>query len=48
MSPQELLRETQLAAGNANLTAWHETLIDEGKNLKTLQAVSYIRLRIAL
>ncbi|KDQ64067.1 hypothetical protein JAAARDRAFT_116577 [Jaapia argillacea MUCL 33604] len=33
MSPQELLRETQRAAGDANLTSWHETLIGAGKEL---------------
>ncbi|CCM05532.1 uncharacterized protein FIBRA_07758 [Fibroporia radiculosa] len=36
MSPQQLLRETQRAAGNANLTSWHDTLISSGKDLKQL------------
>lgn len=36
MSPQQLLRETQRAAGNASLTAWHDTLISAGKDLKGL------------
>ncbi|KAJ4478957.1 hypothetical protein J3R30DRAFT_3657097 [Lentinula aciculospora] len=31
MSPQQLLKETQKAAGDTNLTSWHETLIDAGK-----------------
>ncbi|KAK7696074.1 hypothetical protein QCA50_000716 [Cerrena zonata] len=37
MSPQQLLKETQRAAGNENLTAWHDTLITAGKELKALQ-----------
>ncbi|KZT06482.1 P-loop containing nucleoside triphosphate hydrolase protein [Laetiporus sulphureus 93-53] len=37
MTPQQLLRETQRAAGNANLTAWHDTLIGSGKELKSIQ-----------
>ncbi|KAI0784897.1 P-loop containing nucleoside triphosphate hydrolase protein [Abortiporus biennis] len=37
MSPQQLLRETQRAAGNVSLTAWHDTLIASGKELKQLQ-----------
>ncbi|CAL1699970.1 unnamed protein product [Somion occarium] len=37
MSPQQLLRETQRAAGNENLTAWHDTLITAGKELKHLE-----------
>ncbi|KAG5644817.1 hypothetical protein DXG03_007639 [Asterophora parasitica] len=36
MSPQDLLKETQRAAGDERLTAWHETLIHAGKELKTL------------
>ncbi|KAF8885790.1 P-loop containing nucleoside triphosphate hydrolase protein [Infundibulicybe gibba] len=37
MSPQQLLRETQRAAGDANLTTWHDTLIEAGKDLKQMQ-----------
>ncbi|KAJ3504973.1 hypothetical protein NLJ89_g7660 [Agrocybe chaxingu] len=37
MTPQELLRETQLAAGDPNLTKWHQTLIAAGKDLRALQ-----------
>ncbi|KAJ7764112.1 P-loop containing nucleoside triphosphate hydrolase protein, partial [Mycena maculata] len=37
MSPTELLRETQRAAGDARLEAWHQTLISEGKGLKGIQ-----------
>ncbi|CDO77206.1 hypothetical protein BN946_scf184747.g19 [Trametes cinnabarina] len=37
MSPQELLRETQRAAGNENLTSWHDTLISAGQELKQVQ-----------
>ncbi|KAF5388335.1 hypothetical protein D9615_000804 [Tricholomella constricta] len=36
MSPQDLLKETQRAAGDERLSAWHETLIHDGKDLKTL------------
>ena len=39
MSPQQLLRETQRAAGDERLTAWHDTLIGSGKELKELQEV---------
>ncbi|KAJ3847412.1 hypothetical protein EV368DRAFT_51228 [Lentinula lateritia] len=31
MTPQQLLKETQKAAGDTNLTSWHETLIEAGK-----------------
>ena len=41
MSPQQLLRETQRAAGHEQLTNWHDTLIAEGKNLKTVQEVIF-------
>ncbi|OAX43369.1 P-loop containing nucleoside triphosphate hydrolase protein [Rhizopogon vinicolor AM-OR11-026] len=37
MTPQQLLRETQRAAGDINLTTWHDTLITAGKELKNLQ-----------
>lgn len=40
MTPQQLLRETQKAAGNPNLTKWHEILIEGGKALRTLDDVS--------
>ncbi|KAG6836487.1 hypothetical protein H0H93_007586 [Arthromyces matolae] len=36
MSPQELLRETQRAAGDERLTSWHDTLINAGKELRVL------------
>lgn len=39
MTPQQLLRETQRAAGNENLTAWHDTLISSGKELRQIQQV---------
>jgi hypothetical protein len=39
MSPQELLRQTQKAAGDENLTIWHDTLISSGKNVKILREV---------
>ncbi|TFK43988.1 P-loop containing nucleoside triphosphate hydrolase protein [Crucibulum laeve] len=34
MSPQQLLRETQRAAGDQRLTEWHDTLISSGKDLR--------------
>jgi len=39
MTPPELLRETQHAAGNENLTKWHQVLIAEYKHLKESQIV---------
>ncbi|PPQ70577.1 hypothetical protein CVT24_000055 [Panaeolus cyanescens] len=36
MSPQQLLRETQRAAGDENLTRWHDTLISAGKDLRNV------------
>lgn len=39
MTPQTLLKETQRAAGNENLTTWHEALIKSGQELKELRAV---------
>lgn len=41
MSPQQLLRETQRAAGDVNLTIWHDTLIAAGKQLKEMMLVSH-------
>ncbi|TEB23759.1 P-loop containing nucleoside triphosphate hydrolase protein [Coprinellus micaceus] len=37
MTPQQLLVETQKAAGDPNLSSWFETLKDEGKQLKLAQ-----------
>jgi len=39
MTPQNLLKETQRAAGNENLTTWHESLIRSGQELKELEVV---------
>lgn len=39
MTPQTLLKETQRAAGNENLTTWHEALIKSGQELKELEVV---------
>ena len=39
MTPQQLLRETQRAAGDERLTSWHDTLISAGKDLKAMQTV---------
>lgn len=41
MTSQELLKETQKAAGNENLTRWHEILISSGKDLREIQMVSH-------
>lgn len=41
MSPQQLLRETQRAAGDANLSDWHDTLISAGKDLRLMLQVSH-------
>ncbi|TNY24149.1 P-loop containing nucleoside triphosphate hydrolase protein [Rhodotorula diobovata] len=37
MTPPELLRETQRAAGNENLTTWHQVLIQEFKKCREVQ-----------
>lgn len=42
MTPQQLLRETQRAAGDTNLTNWHDTLIASGKEIKAVQEVIHI------
>ena len=39
MTPQTLLKETQRAAGNENLTTWHDALIESGQELKGLEVV---------
>lgn len=39
MSPQQLLRETQRAAGDPRLTNWHDTLIVAGKEMAQLAEV---------
>ena len=40
MSSQQLLKETQKAAGDENLTKWHQTLIESGKEFRVVQEVS--------
>lgn len=40
MSPQELLRQTQKAAGPAKMTEWHEQLIKLGKEWKEMDHAS--------
>jgi hypothetical protein len=40
MSPQQLLRETQRAAGDPRLTNWHDTLIAAGKEMTQLTEAS--------
>jgi len=42
MSPQQLLRETQRAAGDPRLTNWHDTLIAAGKEMIQLTEVSIL------
>jgi hypothetical protein len=39
MTPQQLLKETQRAAGDENLSIWHQTLIESGKELTGIQDV---------
>ena len=41
MTSQQLLRETQRAAGDERLTAWHDTLINTGRDLRAVQDVSF-------
>lgn len=41
MSPQELLKETQLAAGDSRLTSWHSQLIKSGKEIRELKLVCF-------
>ncbi|KAE9388998.1 hypothetical protein BT96DRAFT_415552 [Gymnopus androsaceus JB14] len=41
MSSQQLLVETQKAASDPNLTNWHETLMDSGKDMKVVKEVSW-------
>ncbi|QRV73262.1 AAA domain protein [Ceratobasidium sp. AG-Ba] len=40
MNPQTLLRETQRAAGNPNLTAWHDSLIENSRELRGAKEAS--------
>jgi hypothetical protein len=42
MSPQQLLRETQRAAGDPRLTNWHDTLITVGEEMAQLGEVSAV------
>lgn len=42
MSSQQLLKETQKAAGDENLTAWHQTLIESGKEFRKVQEVNFV------
>jgi chromosome segregation ATPase len=42
MSPQQLLRETQRAAGDPRLTNWHDTLITAGKEMAQLGEVGAV------
>jgi phage/plasmid-associated DNA primase len=44
MSSQQLLRETQRAAGDEHLTSWHDTLISAGKERRELAEVRHVRL----
>jgi chromosome segregation ATPase len=39
MSPQELLKETQRAAGDNRLSSWHQDLIKFGDDLRDLKSV---------
>jgi hypothetical protein len=42
MNSQQLLRETQRAAGDERLTEWHNTLIESGKELRELDEVTLL------
>lgn len=42
MTPQELLKQTQLAAGVGDLTKWHGILIEKGRELKAAKEVIII------
>jgi chromosome segregation ATPase len=42
MSSQELLKETQKAAGHPKMTEWHQTLIKLGKEQRELEGVSFL------
>lgn len=42
MTPQQLLVQTQLAAGDGHLSSWHKKLIDDGKDLKKINDVGVI------
>lgn len=44
MTSQQLLKETQRAAGDENLSSWHRTLIESGKELKVIQDVRTIHI----
>jgi hypothetical protein len=44
MSPVELLRETENAAGDERLKGWHATLVEAGAQLKTVTEVRSCRL----
>ena len=48
MSPQQLLRETQRAAGDPRLTNWHDTLISAGKEMAQLVEVCAISVRVCM
>ncbi|KAF8759967.1 P-loop containing nucleoside triphosphate hydrolase protein [Rhizoctonia solani] len=39
MTPLKILQETQRAAGDPNLTQWHETLIENSKELKLAREI---------
>jgi ribosomal 30S subunit maturation factor RimM len=42
MSSQELLKETEKAAGDPNLMKWHEYLSESGKDLLSLKKVLHV------
>lgn len=44
MSSQQLLKETQKAAGDTNLTSWREMFIESGKEARTMKEVSLSRI----
>ena len=41
MTPQQLFRKTQRAAGDESPASWHDTLISAGKGLKLMWQVRF-------
>lgn len=43
MNPVTVLKETMRAAGDPNLSQWHEDLVANGKSARDIESVSYLR-----
>lgn len=48
MNPRELLKATMEAAGDPNLTTWHNTLVNNAGKLETYQQAGFSIIRITL